>query len=82
MTCRSLKQLWGGMFKKKQEVDASASRQPEPLQVAPLTVGLRIDLSVPHGAGKEVAASQFIWVSPTGSDSRSVKALKVLLIPN
>jgi hypothetical protein len=82
MKCRSMKQLWGSLFKKKQEVDASAARQAELLQVAPLTVGLRIDLSVPHGAGREVAASQFIWVSPAGSDSRSVKALKVLLIPN
>ena len=69
MKCRSLKQLWGGLFKKKDEVDGSASRQAEALQVTPLTVGLRIDLTVPYRTGREVAASQFIWVSPAGSGS-------------
>jgi hypothetical protein len=82
MKCKSLKQLWGGLFKKKGYQESPAPRQSEALQVAPLTAGLRMDLTVPTGAGKEMAVSQFIWVSPAGSDSRSVKALKVLLLPN
>ena len=51
------------------------------LQIHPLTVGFRVDVSVPAGTEGEAEASQLIWVSPAGS-LRSVKALKVLLFPN
>ncbi|MGD2123205.1 MAG: hypothetical protein PVJ76_15745 [Gemmatimonadota bacterium] len=82
MKCKSLKQLWGDLFRKKKEESISPGRQAEALRVTPLTAGLRIDLTVPHGSERELSASQFIWVSPAGSKPGSVKALRVLLIPN
>jgi hypothetical protein len=82
MKCKTLKQLWGGLFKGHRDEDSPPRKQAEELQLAPLKAGLRVDLTVPHGAGRELTATQLFWVSPAGSDSRSVNALKVLLIPN
>jgi len=82
MKCKTLRKLWGGLFSKKQDREEPGSRAARAYQVMPLTAGLRVDMKVPNGAGKELEASQFIWVSPAGSSSRSVKALRVLLLPN
>jgi hypothetical protein len=82
MKCKSLRELWGGLFSRKQGREEPGTRATEAFQVTPLTAGLRIDTTVPSGAGQKLVASQFIWVSPAGSDSRPVKALRVLLFPN
>lgn len=82
MKCKSLKELWGDLFSRKQGREEPETRAAKAFQVTPLTAGLRIDMPVPYGAGQEPVASQFIWVSPAGSDSRPVKALRVLLFPN
>ena len=81
MKHKTLKSLWGSLFKKEKRNESQTLGLESSTQVDSLTVGLRIDLSVPSGAGKEIAASQFVWVSPTGCD-RSVRALRVLLLPN
>jgi hypothetical protein len=81
MKCKALTKLWAGIFGRSEEETGPVSRAVQVARLAPLTVGIRVDLSVPTGAGKETAASKFIWVSPAGS-SRSVRALRVLLIPN
>ena len=81
MTHKTLKALWGSLFKNAQKIQSRPVRLGPSTQVDPLTVGLRIDLSVPSGAGKEMAASQFVWVSPTGP-TRPLRALRVLLLPN
>ena len=82
MKGKTLKELWGGLLQKTQNADEAAVQAVEAIRVTPLTARLRIDMTVPNGAGKEVAASHFIWVSPAGSNPRSVKALRVLLLPN
>jgi hypothetical protein len=81
MRCDALKQWWKKFFKADQEESSAETSKAASIQLAPLSLGLRIDLAVPTWAGKETEASQFIWVSPTGSH-RSVNALRVLLIPN
>jgi hypothetical protein len=82
MKCDSLKRFWVGLFSRKQRQGGSGHSQVKALKVSPLTVGLRVDVTVPYGVGEALTASKVIWVSPAGSHSRSVKALKVLLIPN
>jgi hypothetical protein len=78
----NLMELWTGKMKVGQGKEApSESMVGAPLQIHPLTIGFRVDVSVPTGTRSEAEASQFIWVSPAGS-LRSVKALKVLLFPN
>jgi hypothetical protein len=81
MTHRTLKKLWAHLLKKEQRSEGEVVSNRPPARVDPLTVGLRIDLSVLSGAGKEIAASQFVWVSPTRG-TRSTRALRVLLLPN
>jgi hypothetical protein len=75
-------ELWNGKTKLGQEKEGpSESMVGASLQIHPLTIGFRVDVSVPTGNESEAEASQFIWVSPAGS-LRSAKALKVLLFPN
>ncbi|MBT8398266.1 MAG: hypothetical protein HKO65_11825 [Gemmatimonadetes bacterium] len=57
------------------------SRDRKP-QVAPFTVGLRIDFEAPAGPGKQVAGTKLLWISPKGAISRKVRSLKALLILN
>jgi len=80
MKCSAIKKFWGGLFHKPEKETRSPS-QPSSIGFYPLTVGLRVDMSIPSGEGKETRASQLIWVSPAGT-SRSVKSLRVLLLPN
>jgi hypothetical protein len=78
MNCRALGNWWKGFFGKK---TASMSQTPVRLPFAPLSVGLRVDVSLSTGTGRLTNASQFVWISPVGSDPRG-RALEVLLTPN
>ncbi len=81
MKHKTLRKLWASLFREGQKEEGQAARCGPAPRVDPLTVGLRIDLSVPSGAGKQTEASQFVWVSPTDG-IRPVRALRVLLLPN
>ena len=82
MKCTAMTKVWTGIFGRSEEEEKGPATKPvQVARLAPLTVGIRVDLSIPTGAGKETAASKFIWASPAES-SRSVRALRVLLIPN
>jgi hypothetical protein len=75
----ALKKLWGSLNRKKRQSEAATPIELS--RVYPVTTGLRIDISVPAGSEKGLSATKFVWVSPAGS-SRSVKALRVLLLSN
>jgi hypothetical protein len=79
MKIRKLRKLWV-RFTMKATRASKAPVLPEPLFI-PITAGLRIDLSVPAGAGKGTPVSDLVWVFPTGP-SRSVKTLRVRLFSN
>ena len=79
MRIRKLKKLWE-RFTKKATRAANAPVLAEPLFI-PITAGVRVDLSVPAGAGKGTPASDLVWVFPAGP-SRSVKTLRVRLFSN
>jgi hypothetical protein len=81
MKCTALSKIWKGLSKNQMQINPPALQTGQVPLVAPLTVGLRIDTSVPTGAGKETTVTKFIWVSPAGS-SRQVRSLRVLLMPN
>ena len=81
MKYHALRRWWKKLFKAGPEDPSAERSEAASIQLAPLSLGLRTDLAIPTWAGKETEASQFIWVSPTGSH-RSVNALRVLLIPN
>ena len=81
MNRKMLKKLWTSLLAKPGSKKVNSEGQWNPPRVDPFTVGLRIDLSVPSGAGLKTTASQFGWVSPTDCP-RSARSLRVLLLPN
>jgi hypothetical protein len=81
MKCTALSKIWKGLYKNQKQSNPSALQTGQIPLIAPLSVGLRIDSSIPTGAGKETAVTKFVWVSPAGS-CRQVRSLRVLLIPN
>jgi hypothetical protein len=81
MNHKTLKKLWNGLLAKAVIKGVRPEGQRNQPRVDPFTVGLRIDLPVPSGAGTRTVASQFVWVSPTECP-RSAKTLRVLLLPN
>ena len=81
MNRKMLKKLWTSLLANPGSKKVNPEGQGHRPRVDPFTVGLRIDLSVPSGAGLKTRASQFVWVSQTDC-SRSARSLRVLLLPN
>ena len=82
MRFAKLKEFRAALLGKKQGREVDARPKASAPLVDPLSVGLRVDLTVPAGRGREMAATKLICVSPAGSASRSVRSVRILLIPN
>jgi len=81
MKCRAKGKWWKTLFKHEEAKGAQYDPESPLVRMAPLTVGVRVNLRLATGGGKGTPASRLVWISPS-REARLTWTLRTLVVLN